>query len=322
MDVVLNHLFSLGFTQPINYLKDVIHLSWYMVENYNGRIDPGDDLCYVYNTLRIVVGYWNFFLMEEKLLEEAEDAVSELYHGICRVFGSKHINLCVIDNVSNDFRPLLKALTYSMCKCLESIDSNDELAGALFELGQVLTGTVPKALFSLPDLEITQRLNAFVKEVMKRLSVCFSNMAAGVLGDKWVEQMLKIVERYYDFLHNYKARPHLFELTVGVNWAIGDTEHTAAFLELVIKIAMEFRTHFASITQLVANICVLLVKIFHIQAHTIIGGLGLNDNSDAEELARIFRNANEDIEDYDWLTAQMKDWLKVKTRFIPSSDDY
>jgi hypothetical protein len=31
---------------------------------------------------------------------------------------------------------------------------------------------------------------------------------------------------------------------------------------------------------------------------------------------------NEGVEDYEWLTAQMKDWLKMKTRFIPSSDDY
>ena len=92
--------------------------------------------------------------------------------------------------------------------------------------------------------------------------------------------MLKIVERYYDFLYNYRARPHLIELSMAVRCATNDIDNKSSFVELAIKIAMEFRTHFASITQLVANICILLVKIFHIDAATIIGGLGLNDSND------------------------------------------
>jgi hypothetical protein len=73
-----------------------------------------------------------------------------------------------------------------MSKCLDSIDSNDELAVSLLDLGLVLTGAVPKALFSIPDLEISQHLNYFVKEIMKRLSVSFINMASGVVGEKWL----------------------------------------------------------------------------------------------------------------------------------------
>lgn len=73
-----------------------------------------------------------------------------------------------------------------MCKCIDSIDSNDELAVSLLDLGLVLTGAVSKALFSIPDLEISQRLNEFVKGIMKRLSGCFSNMASGLVGEKWL----------------------------------------------------------------------------------------------------------------------------------------
>lgn len=138
------------------------------------------------------------------------------------MFDSKHINLCVIDTSSNQFRPFIKALIYFMCKSLEIIDSNDELAEKLFSLGQVLTSTVPKLILSIPDLDITRGLNAFVKEIMKRLSVCFSNMSSGVVGDKWLEEMLKIIERYYDFLNKHRQKPHLFNLTAGVAWAIND----------------------------------------------------------------------------------------------------
>lgn len=98
IDLIFNQLFLLGFAHPAAYLKDVVHLSWYIVENVNKRIDPADDLYNVYKTLRTVVGYWGMFLQQEKLLSEAEDAVSELYHGMCNVFGKEYINLCVIDN--------------------------------------------------------------------------------------------------------------------------------------------------------------------------------------------------------------------------------
>lgn len=98
IEIIINQLFHLAFGNPATYLKDFVHLSWYMVENINSRIDPADDLYNVYKILRTVVGYWGMFLQQEKLLSDAEDAVSELYHGMCKIFGRTYINLCVIDN--------------------------------------------------------------------------------------------------------------------------------------------------------------------------------------------------------------------------------
>ncbi len=75
MDVLIDRLFGLGFAQPAAYLKDVIHLSWQMVENKNGRNDPGQDNFSIYKTLLVLVHYWSLFLGQDNLLEEVEDAV-------------------------------------------------------------------------------------------------------------------------------------------------------------------------------------------------------------------------------------------------------
>lgn len=76
IDLIINQLFILGYGHPAAYLKDFVHLSWYMVENINKRIDPADDLYNVYKILKTVVTYWSMILQHEKLLSEAEDAIS------------------------------------------------------------------------------------------------------------------------------------------------------------------------------------------------------------------------------------------------------
>jgi hypothetical protein len=104
---------------------------------------------------------------------------------------------------------------------------------------------------------------------------------------------------------------------------MSDKEEKESFLEAIIKIAMEFRHHFSATMQLIANICINLIDFYKIEPINVTGNLGLKDGKDIQEIERIFRHVRESFEDYVWLTLQMKDWLKVQSRFATfSSDEY
>jgi hypothetical protein len=182
---------------------------------------------------------------------------------------------------------------------------------------------VAKPLFNLDDLDVGKGIHYFVNEVMKKLISSFETLASGMMEENLLEPMLKIIERYFDFVRVHHDRLHLPNLNANISYVIGDVEGKALFLEVVIKIAMEFRNHFASTTQLIANICVILIKFYQIDSTSISGRLGLNDPKDIQELDRIFKHVREDLEDYVWLTLQMKDWLKVRIRFVSfAGNDY
>ena len=94
--------------------------------------------------------------------------------------------------------------------------------------------------------------------------------------------MLKIIERYYDFIRVHESWEHMAKVIANIRKAIDDGEGKAAFLEVLIKIAMEFRSNFAQTTQIIANICVNLIKFYDIQIHytELSGKLGLVDVKD------------------------------------------
>jgi hypothetical protein len=135
--------------------------------------------------------------------------------------------------------------------------------------------------------------------------------------------MLRSIDHYYGFLRlNYK-KLHLSNMMANINFALFDSKDKEVLLEALIKIAMEFRHGFSSTMQHIANICVNLIDFYKIEADSVVDRLGLNDERDIQELKRIFKHVRESIEDYEWLTLQMKDWLKVRGRFSTfTSSDY
>jgi hypothetical protein len=62
MEALMKELFTLGFDKPKAYLRDVMHLSWYLVENHNNRIDVSDEAKNIYEALTIIIPFWNKFL--------------------------------------------------------------------------------------------------------------------------------------------------------------------------------------------------------------------------------------------------------------------
>lgn len=62
IEMLLQELFRLGFDNPKAYLRDVVHLSWFLVENHNNRIDFSDEVKDIYGALVIIIPYWSKFL--------------------------------------------------------------------------------------------------------------------------------------------------------------------------------------------------------------------------------------------------------------------
>ena len=137
--------------------------------------------------------------------------------------------------------------------------------------------------------------------------------------------MLKIIESYFEFIRVHHRREHLGVVIANIRQVLEDGEGKAAFLEVLIKLAMEFRSNFLQTTQTIAQICVNLIKFYdtHIQYREVRGKLGLTDVKDGDELERIFKHIRGNCEDYEWLALQMKGWLTLKARFSSFvGDDY
>ena len=107
---------------------------------------------------------------------------------------------------------------------------------------------------------------------------------------------------------------HKFYLINHIQYSITDSQDKEVVLEALIKIAMEVR-HRPTTIQPIANICVNLIDFYKIGSEKVMCGLGLTDSKDIMELERIFKSVRESTNDYEWLTYQMKDWLKVQSRF-------
>lgn len=148
---LLRELFGLGFADPKLYLKDVMHLSWTIVDNHNNRIDCSDGMESLYHVLSYIIPYWNRYL-ESDLILDTEETLLEVFNSFSGIIDGKHINICVLDNLARtEFRKFIKLIILSMCKTLEIIESSAELSRALFNLALLITDKVTKQLFDLDD---------------------------------------------------------------------------------------------------------------------------------------------------------------------------
>jgi hypothetical protein len=65
MRLLMKELFmGVGFAKPNEYLRDVMRLSWYLVTNYNSRIDSLDEVRHIYELLAIIIPYWSTFMQQ------------------------------------------------------------------------------------------------------------------------------------------------------------------------------------------------------------------------------------------------------------------
>jgi hypothetical protein len=62
MRLLMKELMGVGFAKPNEYLRDVMHLSGYMVTNYNSRIDSQEEVRHIYELLAIITPYWSTFM--------------------------------------------------------------------------------------------------------------------------------------------------------------------------------------------------------------------------------------------------------------------
>ena len=66
MGLLIKELFlRVGFDKPNEYLKDVMRLSWYLVANYNNRVDSHDEVTHIYELLYSIIPLWTQFMHQQ-----------------------------------------------------------------------------------------------------------------------------------------------------------------------------------------------------------------------------------------------------------------
>lgn len=185
----------------------------------------------------------------------------------------------------------------------------------MFELAAQLIKTVAKALFNFGEEEIGMGFHQFINKLMKKLATSFDNIVAKAFGDKLLEPIIRLIHDYYIFLRDNRRKQHLPNLFRNIDRATSDCHDKEVAFQAIVKIAMEFRQHFTVTLLQIASICVNLVEFYRIDCRLVVQQLGLSEDRDVEELSRIFKHIEEKLEDFEWLSYQMKDWFNMKSRF-------
>lgn len=286
-----------------------------MLNNKNKRISASNTNESIYSISRFIIPYWSYCFENAERLD-AEEAVVEIYIGAKDLLGQAHVNICNLDNIMPaEFRKFMKLLLLSMYNSLDIIESSAQLSKSLLELAGELIKTVVKALFNFSDEEIGMGFHQFISKLMSKLAVNFNNIVAGAFEERLLEPIIHIIHDYYIFLRDNRKKQHLTNLFRNISRATNDAQDKDLAFQAIVKIAMEFRQHFTVTLLQIASICVNLVEFYRIDCKLVVEQLGLSEERDVDELRRIFKHIEEKLEDFEWLSYQMKDWFNMKSRF-------